>query len=135
MGQAGGQQGGDGGGAPESSVGATRGALGVKNLTIGLIWLVMSVGGGMGRRRARGGAGGGGLGDWAREAGREGADRRGHQRAVHFPFPLLGSLKILTTGLIWLATRGGAGGVKSVIPASAVTCPTCQCMMSVCSRF
>ena len=30
---------------------------------------------------------------------------------------------------------GGREGVKSVIPASAVTCPTCQCMMSVCSRF
>ena len=45
MGQGGGQGGGDGGGAPESSVGATRrdwfhllGSL--KNLTIGLIWLV-----------------------------------------------------------------------------------------------
>ena len=33
--------------------------------------------------------------------------------------------------------RGGEGreGVKSVIPASAVTCPTRQCMMSTCSRF
>ena len=30
---------------------------------------------------------------------------------------------------------GGGGGVKSVIPASAVTCPTRQCMMSICSRF
>ena len=29
----------------------------------------------------------------------------------------------------------GGGGVKSVIPASAVTCPTRQCMMSICSRF
>ena len=26
-------------------------------------------------------------------------------------------------------------GVKLVIPASAVTCPTRQCMMSICSRF
>ena len=35
--------------------------------------------------------------------------------------------------------RGGEGrggeGVKLVIPASAVTCPTRQCMMSICSRF
>ena len=32
---------------------------------------------------------------------------------------------------------GGKGGegVKLVIPASAVTCPTRQCMMSICSRF
>ena len=42
--------GGDGGGAPESSVGATKGALvpflgSLKNLTTGLIWLVTRVGG------------------------------------------------------------------------------------------
>ena len=81
----------------------------LKNLTIGLIWLVTrgGWGGGVGAggpgRRARGGDGGGSL------------------------------------GLIWLLTRGGwgrRGGVKSVIPASAVTCPTPrQCMMSICSRF
>ena len=69
----------------------------------GLIWLVTRVGG-WGRRgevahggRARGGAGG------------------GHQRAVWEPqkvhwFPLLGSLKNLTTGLIWLVTRVGGWG-------------------------
>ena len=33
------------------------------------------------------------------------------------------------------AGRGGRRGGKSVIPASAVTCPTRQCVMSICSRF
>ena len=40
---------------------------------------------------------------------------------------------------VWGGGGGGGGesvwGVKSVIPASAVTCPTRQCMMSICSRF
>ena len=58
VGQGGGQGGGDGG-APKSSVGETRGALvppfgSLKNLTIGLIWLVTRRGGGGPGRRARG---------------------------------------------------------------------------------
>ena len=40
---------------------------------------------------------------------------------------------ILTEGLY--GSEDGGVGVKSVIPASAVTCPTRQCMMSICSRF
>ena len=64
-------KGGDWGGAPESSVGATKVALfffwgSLKNLTTGLIWLVTRVGGLGGRRgevahggRARGEMGGG----------------------------------------------------------------------------
>ena len=38
----------------------------------------------------------------------------------------------------WGGGSWGVGvgwGVKLVIPASAVTCPTRQCMMSICSRF
>ena len=89
-------KGGDGGGAPESSVGAT------KNLT-GLIWLVTRVGG-------WGEAWGGG--PW--RAGK-GGDGGGHQRAVwkqqkmHWFF-FLGLLLNLTTGLIWLVTRVGGWG-------------------------
>ena len=92
VGQGGGQGGVDVGGAPESSVGATRRSLvpplgSLKNLTIGLIWLVTR-GGGVGAtfwaptwlvtrggrrggcgpgRRARGGRWGGA---WARQAGK-----------------------------------------------------------------
>ena len=74
----------------------------LKNLTTGLIWLVTRVGG-------WGEAWGGG--PW--RAGK-GGDGGGHQTAVweqqklHW-FPLLGSLKNLTTGLIWLVMRVGAG--------------------------
>ena len=118
-----GRRAGDAGGAPESSVGATRRALippfskggemhqravweqqhwlgSLKNLTIGLIWLV-----------TRGEVWGG----WAREAGKGGEGGGGHQRAVweqqgvHW-FHLLGSLKNLTIGLIWLVTGGGGVG-------------------------
>ena len=68
MGQGGGQRGGRWGGAPESSVGATRRSLvalwsSLKNLTIGLIWLVTRGGRREGcgpGRRARGGRCGGG---------------------------------------------------------------------------
>ena len=86
----GGQGGRWGGGAPESSVGATKRALvpcfGLP-LTTGLIWLV-DEGGGMG----------GGVGRWPMEGGQGGRLGGGHQRAVweqqnvHW-FPLLGSLK------------------------------------------
>ena len=57
------------GGAPESSVGATRrslvhlfNSLKIKNLTIGLIWLVTRGGGvgGVGQRGGQGGVDGGG---------------------------------------------------------------------------
>ena len=74
VGQGGGQGGGDGGGAPESSVGATRRALvppflgSLKNLTIGLIWLVTR-GGGVGGLGQGGGQGGGDGG--SREVGGE----------------------------------------------------------------
>ena len=93
-----------GGGAPESSVGAKMhwfpllGSL--KNLTTGLIWLVTRVGG-------WGEAWGGG--PW--RAGKGGDGGGGHQRAtkMHW-FPFLGSLKNLTTGLIWLVTRVGGWG-------------------------
>ena len=47
-----------------------------------------------------------------------------------------GGLQGLQQGLEGGGERGGGGGgVKSVISASAVTCPTRQCMMSICSRF
>ena len=74
----------------------------LKNLTTGLIWLVTR---GMG----------GGVGRWPMEGGQGGRWGGGHQRAVweqqkkHW-FPLLGSLKNLTTGLIWLVTRVGGWG-------------------------
>ena len=69
-----GGQGGRWGGAPESSVGATKRALvppfcSLKNLTTGLIWLVTRVGGW-----------GGGVGRWPMEGGEGG--EMGHQRAV-----------------------------------------------------
>ena len=51
------------------------------------------------RLHLRGGGGRGGLGEWGREASREGADRR-------HCFPLFG---LLENPLIWLA-RGGAQG-------------------------
>ena len=89
-------RGGDGRGAPESR--ATK--------CIGSLFdLAGDEGGGMG-----GEAWGGG--PW--RAGK-GGDGGGHQRAVweqqkvHW-FPLLGSLKNLTTGLIWLVTRVGGWG-------------------------
>ena len=71
-----------------------------QNLTIGLIWLVTR---------------GGGVGGVAREAGKGGEMGGGHQRAAWeqqgvYWFHLLGSLKNLTIGLIWLVTRGGGGG-------------------------
>ena len=90
----GGQGGRWGGGAPESSVGATKNALvlvlgSLKNLTTGLIWLVTRVGGwGEAWGVAHGGRARGEMGG-------------GHQRAVweqqkmHW-FPFLGSLKNLT---------------------------------------
>ena len=63
-----------------------------------------------------GGVGGeawGGGGGWAREAGKgemEGPQRAvWEQQGVHW-FHLLGSLKNLTIGLIWLVTRGGRWG-------------------------
>ena len=92
-------------GAPESSVGATKMhwfPFWAKNLTTGLIWLVTRVGG-------WGEAWGGG--PW--RAGKGGDGGGGHQRAVWeqqctgFCF---GSLKNLTTGLIWLVTRVGGWG-------------------------
>ena len=58
---------------------------------------------------------GGGVGRWPMESGQGGRWGGGHQRAVweqqkmHW-FPLLGSLKNLTTGLIWLVTRVGGWG-------------------------
>ena len=65
--------------------------------------------------RGRRGGMGGGVGRWPMEGG-QGGRWGGHQRAVweqqkvHW-FPFLGSLKNLTTGLIWLVTRvGGWGG-------------------------
>ena len=72
MGQGGGQGGVDGGGAPGSSVGATRRSLVppfglLKNLTIGLIWLVTR---------------GGGVGGVGQGGGQGGVDGGGHQRAV-----------------------------------------------------
>ena len=81
------------GGAPESSVGATRRSLvppfGLF-LTIGLIWLVTR-GGGVGGVGQGGGQGGGEMGGGTREQ--------------------CGSNKAFT-GLIWLVTRGGGvGGV------------------------
>ena len=94
-------------GGPESSVGATRrpcfDVLGSpKNLTIGLIWLVTR---------------GGGVGGVGQGGGQGGVDGGGHQRAVWeqqgvHSFHFLHSLKNLTIGLIWLVTReGGVGGV------------------------
>ena len=85
-------KGGRWGGAPESSVGATRRSLvpllgSLKNLTIGLIWLV-----------TRGG-GVGGVGQGGGQGGR-------HQRQCGS-----NTLKNLTIGLIWLVTRGEAWGV------------------------
>ena len=81
-----GGQGGRWGGAPESSVGATS-----------------YEGGGMGE------AWGGGP-CRAGKGGRWGGGGAPEQQKVHW-FTLLGSLKNLTTGLIWLVTRlGGWGG-------------------------
>ena len=88
----GGQGGRWGGGAPESSVGATKDALvppfGLpKNLTTGLIWLVTE-GRGMG----------GGVGRWPMEGGQGGRWGGGAPESsvgatkMHW-FPLLGSLK------------------------------------------
>ena len=101
----GGQGGRWGGGAPESSVGATGFPLlnSLKNLTTGLIWLVTRVGGwgeawGGGPWRAGKGGDGGGAPESS-----VGATK------MHW-FPLLGSLKNLTTGLIWLVTRVGGWG-------------------------
>ena len=55
-----------------------------------------------------------GVGRWPMEGGQRGEMGGGHQRGVweqqkvHW-FPLLGSFKNLTTGLIWLVMRVGAG--------------------------
>ena len=110
-----GGQGGRWGGAPESS-GSNKGGLvppSLKNLTTGLIWLVTRVGG-WGRR-----------GEVAHGGRARGGDGGGHQRAVweqqkvHW-FTLLGSLKNLSTGLIWLVTRlegwGEAWGKGALVP-------------------
>ena len=119
-----------GAGAPESSVGAKKGArFPLKNLTN---WSDLAgdkgggMGGGVGRwpigGRARGEMGGGapessvgatkwGGGPW--RAGK-GGDGGGHQRAVweqqKVLVPLFGSLKNLTIGLIWLVMRVGGWG-------------------------
>ena len=87
-----------GGGAPESSA---KGAL--KNLTTGLIWLVTRVGGwGEVWEVAHGGRARGEMG---------GATEKSVGATFMHCFPFLGSLKNLTTGLIWLVTRvGGWGG-------------------------
>ena len=95
----------------------------LKNLTIGLIWLVtggeawggLGQGGGQGRQKAvweqQTGDEGGRRGGGGQGGGQGGADGGGHQRAVweHW-FHLF---KNLTIGLIWLVTRGqgvGRGG-------------------------
>ena len=75
----------------------------LKNLTTGLIWLVTRVGGwgeawGGGPWRAGKGGDGGGAPESS-----VGATK------MHW-FPFLGSLKNLTTGLIWLVTRVGGWG-------------------------
>ena len=68
---------------------------------------------------------------WAREAGQGGVapETVWEQQGVHW-FHLLGSLKNLTIGLIWLVTRGGGvggvgqgggqGGVDGGAPESSV---------------
>ena len=128
-------KGGDGGGAPESSVGTfffLRGGGGsLKNLTTGLIWLVTRVGGwgeawgggpwsGGGTRESVGGSllnlnnwsdlAGTRVGGWGEAWGggpwRAGKGGDGGGGAW---FPLLGSLKNLSTGLIWLGMGGGVG--------------------------
>ena len=63
-----------------------------------------------------GGGMGGGVGRWPMEGGEGGEMGGGHQRAVWeqqkgaLVPPFLGSLKNLTTGLIWLVTRVGGWG-------------------------
>ena len=52
---------------------------------------------------------GGGVGRWPMEGGGEHQIAVWEQQKVHW-FPVLGSLKNLTTGLIWLVTTGGMGG-------------------------
>ena len=69
----------------------------------------------------KGGDGGGGAPESSvgatKEGGQGGRWGGGHQRAVWEQqrvdwFPLLGSLKNLTTGLIWLVRREGGGGKR-----------------------
>ena len=130
MGQGGGQGGVDGGGDQravweQQSVHWFHLLGSLKNLTIGLIWLVTR-GGGVGGVGQGGGQGavdgiklnnwsdlagdeGGGVGGVGQGGGQGGVDGGGHQRAVgatrRAPFTL-------TIGLIWLVTRGGGvGGV------------------------
>ena len=79
----------------------------LKNLTIGLIWLVT-------RGQAWGGWATGKGGRWGGGHQRVVWEQQGVQQGVHW-FHLLGSLKNLTIGLIWLVTRrvgqgGGQGG-------------------------
>ena len=59
-----------------------------------------------------------------------------------FPFPKkpnnrsdLAGDGVVAGGGVGGWAREAGGGLKSVIPASAVTWPTRQCMMSICSRF
>ena len=85
-----------GGGGTREQCGSNKKCTGsLKNLTTGLM--------------------GGGVGRWPMEGGQGGRWGGGHQRAVweqqkmHW-FPFLGSLKNLTTGLIWLVTRVGGWG-------------------------
>ena len=115
-----GKGGGDGGGgAPESSVGWEAGdEWGAPESSVGATkvhWFILGRRGGLKSNKGRWGAG-------SRE-----------QCGVGHWFP-----DKLPKKCNWLVMRGGWGGavgVKSVIPASAVTCPTRQCMMSICSRF
>ena len=89
------------GGSPKSSVGAIKGAP-FWHPTTGLIWLVTR--GGDGGRRGE-----------VAHGGRARGEMGGHQRAVWEQqkvrwFPVLGSLKNPTTGLMWLVTRVGGWG-------------------------
>ena len=99
-------KGGDGGGAPESSVGATKGALvpclGSLNLTTGLIWLVTR--GGDGGRRGEVAHGGRARGEMG------GAPESSVGATKGALVPAFQLLKNLTSGLIWLVTTGGMGG-------------------------
>ena len=49
--------------------------------------------------------------------------------------PVLCTGSLATGKALQLCVARAREGVKSVIPASAVTCPTRQRMMSICSRF
>ena len=99
VGQGGGQGGVDGGGTREQC-GSNNGSTFFGSLKNLLIWLVTRGGGvgQVGQGGGQGGVDGGGAPVW-------------EQQGVHW-FHLLGSLKNLTIGLIWLVTRGG--GVAGV---------------------